>query len=392
MLDPLPTTAASSFFATVMSRFQYLNPSLNYVLEKTSHGFNKGDVICADSTGYIKSTADSMSKMIGIVVEDGPGPNMFMVSPNSRIIDFEPGIPGSRGDYVYVDTDGDLTTTDTGKIAFLKIQDAIPTLLEGTVDGPSIPDGHVLKLNGTTITFAGTGGANATVSQMTNTINSSTSTHKTTASTVPTKNIINSNADSTAYGLVGGYPSFAASFNSGSGVTTVTFSTTTGGQSKYGAAVAIPSDMAKDINDEAIPNLTASSNSADTQLTLTEANGNTITIANVTSDTNGNPFVGGSNISGLNATTNGPGTSRINLKRTDGGEILIYEGTEHFRNNTGIASGHNGMYPLALNVEQGIRAGSVTVVNNIAARNNLTAQTGDQAHVLTTTDGEWALY
>lgn len=392
MLDPLPTTAASSFYATVMSRFQYLNPSLNYVLEKTAHGFNKGDVICADASGYVKATSSTMAKMIGIVVENGPGPNMFMVSPNSRIIDFEPGIPGVKGDYVYVDTDGDLTTTDTGKIAFLKIQDAIPTLLEGTVDGPSVPDGHVLKLNGTTITFAGTSGANATISQMTSTINNSTSTHNTTASTVPTKNIVNSDADSTAYGLVGGYPSFSASFNSGSGVTTVTFSTTTGGQSKYGAAVSIPSDMAKDINDEAIPNLTASANSADTQLTLTEANGNTITIANVTSDTNGNPFVGGSNISGLNATTNGPGTSRLNLKRTDGGEILIYEGTEHFRVNTGIASGHNGMYPLALNVEQGIRAGSVTVVNNIAARNNLTAQTGDQAHVLTAADGEWALY
>ena len=392
MLDPLPTTAASSFYATVMSRFQYLNPSLNYVLEKTAHGFAKGDVICADASGYVKATSGTMAKMIGIVIETGPGPNMFMVSPNSRIIDFEPSLPGSKGDYIYVDTDGDLTTTDTGKIAFLKIQDAIPTVLTGSVDGPTIPDTHVLKLNSTTITFAGTSGANATITQTVDQINASTSTHKTTATTVPTKNLVISNADSTAYGLIGGYPSFAASFNSGSGVTTVTFSTTTAGQAKYGAAVAIPSDMATDINAASITNLTATSNDADTQLTLTEANGNTITIANVTSDTNGNPFVGGSNISGLNATTNGPGTSRINLTRNDGGEILIYEGTEHFRNNTGIASGHTGMYPLALNVEQGIRAGSVTVVNNIAARNNLTAQTGDQAHVLTAVDGEWALY
>jgi len=150
--------------------------------------------------------------------------------------------------------------------------------------------------------------------------------------------------------------------------------------------------MAKDINDAAIANLTASANASDTVLTLTEANGNTVTITNITSDSNGNPFVGGSNVSGLDATTNGPGTSRLNLTRSDGGEVLIYEGTEHFRVNTGIASGHTGMYPLALNVEQGIRQGSVTVVNNIAARNGLTAQTGDQAHVLAAVDGEWALY
>ena len=68
------------------------------------------------------------------------------------------------------------------------------------------------------------------------------------------------------------------------------------------------------------------------------------------------------------ATTNAPGTQRLNLRRTDGGEILIYEGTEHFRVNTGIASGHTGMYPLALNVEQGIRGtGGTTLVADIVA-------------------------
>ena len=394
MLDPLPTTVSSSFYATVMSRFQYLNPSLNYVLEKTAHGFTKGDVICADASGYVKATAGTMAKMIGVVVEDGPGPNMFMISPNTRIIDFDPGIPGTKGDYIYVDTDGDLTTTDTGKIAFLKIQDAIPTLLAGTIDGPSVPDAHVLKLNDTTVTFTGTGGANATVSQMTSQINTDSSTHKVVASTVPTATVIVSDADSTAYGLIGGYTNFSASFDNGSAAsaTTVNFTTNTAGQAKYSAAVGIPSDMAADINAAAITNLTASANDADTQLTLTEANGNAVTIANVTSDSNGNPFVGGSNISGLDATTSSPGTSRINLTRSDGGEVLIYEGTEHFRNNTGIASGHTGMYPLALNVEQGIRAGSTSVVANISARDSLTVLTGDQAHVLSAADGEWALY
>ncbi len=392
MLDPLPTTAAASFYATVMSRFQYLNPSLNYVLEKTSHGFAKGDVICADSSGYVKSTAGTMGKMIGVVVESGPGPNMFMLSPNNRIIDFEPSIPGTKGDYIYVDTDGDLTTTDTGKIAFLKIQDAVSTVLVGDEEDPSIPDTHVIKLNGSTVTFAGTGGANATIAQVVSQINAGTATHSVSATSVPTTNIIVSDADSTAYGLIGGYTTFSAAFDSGSGNTTVTFSTNTAGQAKYGAAVAIPSDMATDINAAGITNLTATSNTEDTQLTLTESQGNAITIVNVTNDSNDKPFVGGSNVSGLDATNVSPGTNKLNLTRSDGGEILIYEGTEHFRVNTGISSGHNGMYPLALNVEQGLRAGTVTVVANISARNSLTAQTGDQCHVLTAADGEWALF
>ncbi len=92
------------------------------------------------------------------------------------------------------------------------------------------------------------------------------------------------------------------------------------------------------------------------------------------------------------ASSNAPGTERINLTRSDGGEILIFESTEFFRVNTGIASGHTGMYPLALNVEQGIRGGTVKVVADVGARNALNAQVGDQAHVLSSDDGEWALY
>ena len=50
------------------------------------------------------------------------------------------------------------------------------------------------------------------------------------------------------------------------------------------------------------------------------------------------------------------------------------------------------MYPLALNVEEGIRSGSTRVVTNIAARDALSVQVGDQAYVLNAGNGEWALY
>ena len=159
MLDPLPSGIVSSdFYANVNSRFQYLNPQLNYLLEKTAHGFSVGDVIAVSDTGdFVKANAALVSKSFGVVVEAGPGPNSFMVSPNNRIIDFVPAIPGNAGDFVYADTDGDLTTTDTGKIMFLKIADAVPTSTIGTAINPTVPDGTVVVFNGQSITFNGAG-------------------------------------------------------------------------------------------------------------------------------------------------------------------------------------------------------------------------------------------
>ena len=136
MLDPLPTTVSSSFYPTVASRFEYLNPQTNYVLEQTAHGLAKGDIISVSSAGFTKSNTDTMAKMIGVVTEPGPGPDQFMILPNNQIIDFDPKIPGSQGDYVYVSSSGEFTTTDTGKIAFLKLQEAIPTVLEGNTASP----------------------------------------------------------------------------------------------------------------------------------------------------------------------------------------------------------------------------------------------------------------
>jgi hypothetical protein len=391
LLDPLPGTVSTDFYPTVMSRFQYLNPLLNYVLEQDNHGFSKGDVIAVTANGFSVANTTTMDKMIGTVIETGPGPNFFMISPNNRIIDFEPSIPGTQGDYIYLDTDGDLTASDvTGKIVFLKIQDAIATVIEGTVDNPEVPDTHQLALNGTIVTFAGTGGANANLSQMVSTINANTSNHYVTASSVPTPTVISSDADNTIYGLVGGFVPFSAYINSGSGNTLVNFTTDTSGSVAFGLPVSISSDMAIDINATNIANLTATATT--TALTLTEANGNAITITNANVDTNGYGFVGAGNVSGLPASTSATGARRLVLTRSDGGEILIFESTEFFRVGTGVASGHNGMYPLAMNIERGLRSAGTSVVANIAARDALNPQIGDQAYVLNAGTGEWGLY
>lgn len=385
MLDPLPTTVSSSYYPTIASRFEYLNPQQNYVLEQTAHGLNKGDIVAVSSSGFSKANTSTMAKMIGVVTQAGPGPNQFMIMPNNQIIDFEPSIPGNQGDYIYVSSAGEFTTSDTGKIAFLKVQDSIPTVLTGTVNDPSVPDTHSILLNTKTVTFSGTNNANATLSQIVSQINNVANTNVV-ATTIPTPNAINSDSSTAIYGLVGGYTPFSAYIDSGSGNTLVNF-TTNGSQ--Y-AGVSTPQDMATDITAANIANLTISSTA--TVLTLTEENGNAITFANGNADTNNNPFAGGSSLTGYPLTNASPGTSKLKLTRSDGGPIDIYEGTENFRVGTGIASGHTGMYPLAMNIEQGIRTGGTTLVADISSRDSLSSQAGDQAYVTNKGDGEWGLY
>ena len=80
-----------------------------------------------------------------------------MISPNNRIIDFVPAIPGNAGDYVYADTDGDLTTSNTGKIMFLKIKNAVESSTIGSATNPTITDGTIVSFNGVSHTFNGSG-------------------------------------------------------------------------------------------------------------------------------------------------------------------------------------------------------------------------------------------
>ena len=148
--------------------------------------------------------------------------------------------------------------------------------------------------------------------------------------------------------------------------------------------------MKTDIDAAGIGNLTVTATA--TVLTLTESNGNAINLYNGNADTGGYGYVGGSNTSGLPATTSATGTERLKLTRSDGGPIDLYEGTENFRVNTGIASGHTGMFPLALNIEQGIRTGGTTLVADVSSRDALSSQAGDQAYVTNKGDGEWGLY
>lgn len=382
MLDPLPSTVGTGFYAEVSSRFQYLNPQQNYVLEQQAHGFSKGDAIAVTSTGFVKANADTAAKMVGVVTEAGPGPDYFMISPNNRIIDFDPAIPGVQGESIYVDVDGTLsnTSTATNKVIFLNLTGPTPTRLIGSVSNPIVTANTDVTINDVDFTVGGN------LTTITNILNAETANTNVVAGSTPNPTTVDSNATGTAYGLIGGYVPFSATING----TLVNFTTDTAGQAAYGQAVAIPEDMAADINAASITNLEASFTAS--TLTLTETTGGSITIVNDTNDVNNNPFVGTSNVSGLPASTSGTGELLLQLTRADGGEILILDSSLNFQNDTGLYSGQNGSLPLAINVEQGSRVGGTSVVADIAARDSLFALPGDQAYVVDAGLNEWGLF
>tara|TARA_B100001123_G_scaffold263587_1_gene293476 strand:+ start:456 stop:2432 length:1977 start_codon:yes stop_codon:yes gene_type:complete len=387
MIDPVPASITSgTFYQNINSRFQYLNPQMHYVLDQTAHGFAAGDVISITGSGFAKTTGATASKTIGTVTNPGPGPNQFMLRPNTRIIDFNPAIPGSVGDFIYTDnsTAGGLTTTSTsGKIQFLKIADAIASSVTGSQVDPTTTASDVLEINEIAVTFTG-GNLTQTITD----INGGTGTHGVSASSSPSPTTATTAVESLAYGLVGVYPNGQITING----TNVTFTTTTAGQAAYGIAVGIADDIIADVNAASPTNITASKSGSN--VILTESQGNAITIVNVQNDGQGNPVAGPSSGTGWELSTSASSGAYIKLTRSDGGEILLDETTGTPLNDLGLFSVHNGRPPLAVTVEQGIVAGGggTTVVNDIAARNALSPSVGDMVYVIDSGNSEYAFY
>jgi len=387
MIDPVPASITSStFYQNINSRFQYLNPQMHYVLDQTAHGFSTGDVVSITGSGFAKTTGATANKTVGTVTNPGPGPNQFMLRPNTRIIDFNPAIPGSVGDFIYTDNSvaGGLTTTSTsGKIQFMKIADAVESSVTGTQVDPTVTANDVIEINETAVTLTST-----TLTQTISDINGGTATHGVTASSSPSPSTATTATESLAYGLVGIYPGGSITING----TAVSFSTTTAGQATYGIAVGIGADIIADVNAANVPNITASASG--TNVVLTNSTGGAITIVNTGNDGQGNPVAGPSSGSGWALSTGASSGAFLKLTRTDGGEILLDETTGTPLNDLGIHSVHNGRPPLAVTVEQGIVAGGggTTVVNDIAARNALSPSVGDMVYVIDAGNGEYAFY
>tara|TARA_B100001057_G_C22825620_1_gene941296 strand:- start:199 stop:2244 length:2046 start_codon:yes stop_codon:yes gene_type:complete len=395
MLDPLPTGIVSSdFYANVNSRFKYLNPQMNYVLEQTANGFEEGDVICMDATtgAFELAAPDNIERLVGTVTHPGPGPNRFLLRPANGVIDFVPGLPGNKGDFVYpaIDGSGDLTLTDTGVAIFLKLVDEVPSTTRGTVINGQATAGDTMNINGEDIVFITSSLGVVSVQNAVTDINAKTADHKVTASASPAPNEITSDIATygSAYGLIGGFAPFSASING----SVVNFSTTAAGQAAYGMAVAIADDMAADINAAGITDITASVNAGN--LVISQAQGSAITIVNTSPDANNNNFAGMNSCASLGLTYAGSSNVFVlQLERTDGGEIILQDAVGSATNDFGILSGHTGSYAVGLNVEQGVRKAGTTVVSNIAARDAIPVKlAGDSVYILDTGQGEWAMH
>ena len=393
MLDPLPGEAAADFFTNVMSRFQYMNPLTNYLLEKTNHGFEQGDAVCIENGTFSLSNPNNISRFIGTVIHPGPGPDQFILRPANGIVDFVPGLPGSVGDYIYpsLDGTGDLTTNDNSRRPiYMKVADAVTTETTGTGIDPTGTDGDVVDINRTQITlYSGTGtyGLDEAVAL----INVDTPVHKITAVKVgaATETFSDIAGQGSAYGIIAGYTPFSASIN---GVT-VNFTTTTSGSAAYGdPSVADVNDMVADINVAKIADIVASVvNGSD--IKLRHNAGGAIAIVNITADANGNNFAGATSVSSLpENTAANTTTSALRLMRLDGGPLTIRDFAGSFLNTAGVLSGQNGRYALGLNIEQGIRSSGTAVVADIVARDALSSLVGDQCYVIDAGNGEWATF
>jgi hypothetical protein len=126
---------------------------------------------------------------------------------------------------------------------------------------------------------------------------------------------------------------------------------------------------------------------------LRQTAGGAIIIVNVTADAQGNNFAGANSISSLSSTTPAnTTTSALRLYREDGGPMNLRDIQGTFFTQAGVISGQNGRYAIGLNIEQGLRSSGTTMVANIAARDALHPLPGDQAYVIDTGHGEWAIY
>ena len=389
LLDPLPASVVSTdFFPNVLSRFEYFNPVENYRLEQTAHGFARGDVIAITESGsFAKANSTTVARTIGVVNVTGPGPNQFMIKPQNRIIDFNPELPGSAGDYIYADANGSLTTDDgTGKVLFLKLKDSVPSTVTSGNAAALVTANNIIEINGVNVSL--TGGNTSVVASD---INLQTGNTEVYANLVAEPGVATSDSDTYAYGLVGGFIPFSANIETNGANTTVLVNSDTSGGAVYGTGIADGNDIRDAINNANITNLSAEV-LGDGRIRITEAQGNAFTIHNVTNDTNSTPFGGSSSITGLPLTTSATTGQFLKLTRNDGGPIDLEDIVGTPTSELSLYSVHNGQFPLGLYIEQGVRTGGVTVVADITARNGLSAQGGDMAYVQSSDDSEWALY
>jgi hypothetical protein len=324
---------------------------------------------------------------VGVVVDIGPGPHNFYLTPTTKLITNLEGVPGTQGDLIYQDATihGHLTTTpgSSTKIVFLKVTDSKTCRVIGSQVTPTTSTGNKMNINKAEVTFStGTG----TLANVITDINATTSDHGVTAGTSPAETVITGSV-SPAYSDVA-TGAFVYTING------VTFTIAQSAVSITYAGTTYPGvwDIVRDIN-ERTSDTNVHAEEATGAVKLTNVAGGGITVANVTPTVTSGTYRTFTDATGL-ATTAAGTANRLKLERTDGGEIIINNVSGTPLTDLGVHSVDNGEIGNVLVVEQGGTASvSTHVVANITARNALTGLTdGSTAFVQDDGNSEWALY
>jgi hypothetical protein len=388
-LDPLPIAVDPSLVVQIESRFKVFNPNNEYRFYQVNHGFVEGSVLKLNpATKMFENSTSTDIFRVGTVVSVGPGPNYFYMAPTTKFItDLEPGLPGTVGSVIWLDsTTGEMTTTpNNSKVpVYIQMTDPIASFTIGTVDNPVAYDGFGFTINKVAVNIHG--GADAIpTSDVITAINNLTVDHGVTASMgSPVNKVV---------GTVS-FPSTNVSPNMVFTLNNVTI------------AVAPPSitfgnsgtvgwwDFVRSINEHTAEHGVFATVDPNTGfMSFEHAAGEAIVFANVTPTTSAGGISTFTDTVGV-ALNNQPATaSKLKLTRSDGGQIIISDTVGSFFANAGITSSANGTLPLALVVDQAMYANASYMVNTIADRDVLAnLRSGDQVYVQSDLDGEWALY
>lgn len=387
VLDPILTSMTDmKVFDQIMSRFRVFNPNKRMGFTKLNHGFYEGEMLKVTASGFDRAQSSDLYP-VGVVVDVGPGPNNFYITPTTKLITNLEGVPGTQGDLIYQDATvhGHLTTTpgSSTKIVFLKVTDSKICRVIGSVATPTTSVGNKVNMNKVEVTFStGTG----TLANVITDINATTSDHGVTAATSPVATVATGSV-SPPYTDVSTGP-FVYTINS----VTFTIAQNAGSITYAGTQYVGGWDMVRDIN-EKTNETNVHADFSTGYLVLTNIAAGAITLANVTPTVTSGTYQTFTGATGL-ATTAAGASNRLKLERADGGEIVINNVTGAPLTDLGIHSVDNGEIGNVLVVEQGGTASvSTHVVATIAARNALTGLTdGSTAFVQDDGNGEWALY
>ena len=401
-------------------RFRFYHNSPNTTLP--------GEIVTIDDNGVIvkHGSVGASSTPVGTVVSKSHNNKIVYVKPFNKIIDnyADPSVlTGSPGDTYYTDPSdpGKIKTTKSpgSKPVYLHLVDAIPTIITST-SATTIPGNNdVIRINNFTVFDGPSGHSVSNTVDLRDLINAQTTITKVEASADVAAAFVNT-ADSllhpgfsacvallenTAAGITQ-YPSI--SISDGDTTINITFDPTGYGintQLFFGIFnIIVAEDIAQILNTEFSSNglnLTASvvsgTNAQYNNLRIDHSiPGKDITITNITSDVINTQFAsvnGGQSISGLVDNTVAGGDAFLELKRLDGGDILITGGTSldgtstnlndgiGYINSNGICSSSSGRASVIMMIEGSSEGATVDTGVTVSADKDMSplASNGDNS-------------